>query len=302
VTNLTGVSPGSSIAIGFDLTGSSACILKGNSVGGLTVQNSNNCYFLHVDKGSENVQVDMDNQAENDPVVYLHGAEGTVISGLKLNSLLLPSNYGKVVVLASTGVVLEDLEIRGYPSTGTSAGIRLTNCLDCEVNRVVLDSISGGNAVALLADGSANLSVSNVTIREVGNPGGDSAKGLHLTASSTAVVNSVIFSLVNGHCVYNSAKSEALLLRYSALSGCTQSTVFNNNAETYKLLYLDPQFVNEGASDLHLKATSPCADAGDPDADYCGEKSPNGCRIDMGAYGGTAAATPKVGAQHCPCN
>ncbi len=39
------------------------------------------------------------------------------------------------------------------------------------------------------------------------------------------------------------------------------------------------------------KYDSPCIDAGDPSCDYTGEPVPNGCRINMGAFGGTAQAS-----------
>ena len=37
--------------------------------------------------------------------------------------------------------------------------------------------------------------------------------------------------------------------------------------------------------------TSPCVDAGDPEMPFDGEPEPNGSRINMGAYGGTAEAS-----------
>ena len=37
--------------------------------------------------------------------------------------------------------------------------------------------------------------------------------------------------------------------------------------------------------------TSPCIDAGNPDSDCTAELSPNGKRINMGAYGGTPQAS-----------
>jgi hypothetical protein len=63
--------------------------------------------------------------------------------------------------------------------------------------------------------------------------------------------------------------------------------------ETGDDVFVNPQ---EPASnpdyDFHLKPGSPCIDAGDPDFDYSQEPKPNGCRIDMGAYGNTPEATP----------
>jgi len=56
-----------------------------------------------------------------------------------------------------------------------------------------------------------------------------------------------------------------------------------------------PMFVNRPNNNFHLSPLSPCVDAGDPASDYSLEPQPNGCRIDMGAYGNTPEATPSPG-------
>ncbi|MDD4490184.1 MAG: right-handed parallel beta-helix repeat-containing protein [Paludibacter sp.] len=71
---------------------------------------------------------------------------------------------------------------------------------------------------------------------------------------------------------------------------------------------VDPLFADSIHSDFHLKSeygrwngtgwvydevTSPCINAGDPLDDYALEPSPNGNRINMGAYGNTAEASSK---------
>ncbi len=79
----------------------------------------------------------------------------------------------------------------------------------------------------------------------------------------------------------------------------------------------DPLFAQPDARDYHLlsqrgrywpehdvwvldKVTSPCVDAGDPNADYSDEPTPNGGRINIGAYGGTAYAS--LSEQRPVCN
>ncbi len=79
----------------------------------------------------------------------------------------------------------------------------------------------------------------------------------------------------------------------------------------------DPLFARPDARDYHLlsqrgrywpehdvwvldKVTSPCVDAGDPNADYSNEPTPNGGRINIGAYGGTAYAS--LSEQRPVCN
>jgi parallel beta-helix repeat protein len=71
---------------------------------------------------------------------------------------------------------------------------------------------------------------------------------------------------------------------------------------------VDALFADPANGDYHLKSqagrwdpqtqewiaddeTSPCIDAGDPDSDLHAESSPNGGRINMGAYGGTSQAS-----------
>ena len=69
----------------------------------------------------------------------------------------------------------------------------------------------------------------------------------------------------------------------------------------------DPLFADAGNEDFHLKSTagrwtvdgwvytdteySPCIDKGDPSSDYPNEPTPNGDRINMGAYGNTVEAS-----------
>ncbi|MBP5788538.1 MAG: right-handed parallel beta-helix repeat-containing protein [Kiritimatiellae bacterium] len=59
----------------------------------------------------------------------------------------------------------------------------------------------------------------------------------------------------------------------------------------------EPGFVDAANGDFHLTAGSPAIDAGDPAADVGAEPSPNGGRVNIGLYGGTAdAATSGTGA------
>ena len=58
----------------------------------------------------------------------------------------------------------------------------------------------------------------------------------------------------------------------------------------------DPLFLNLGSGNYHLSPGSPAIDAGDPASNYTLEPSPNGNRINMGAYGGTPeAAASSIG-------
>lgn len=89
-------------------------------------------------------------------------------------------------------------------------------------------------------------------------------------------------------CLYNTAKNDSLS-DYG--TGCIAK---------------DPCFADAASGDFHLKSaagrwngttwvkdtvTSPCIDAGEPSAAYANEPSPNGNRVNMGAYGNTSEAS-----------
>jgi hypothetical protein len=56
----------------------------------------------------------------------------------------------------------------------------------------------------------------------------------------------------------------------------------------------DPRFVNSAGGNYQLQSGAPAVDAGDPSSAYANEPAPNGSRIDLGAYGNTALATPSA--------
>jgi hypothetical protein len=62
----------------------------------------------------------------------------------------------------------------------------------------------------------------------------------------------------------------------------------------------DPLFKNPNNFDFHLTGHSPCIDSGNPNDDYSNEPSPNGNRINMGAYGNTSEAYVKKGLSISP--
>ena len=92
-----------------------------------------------------------------------------------------------------------------------------------------------------------------------------------------------------------------------ALSAEEIRRLYQNGSSGYGFVS-DPLFVDPDNEDYHLlsergrywpehdvwvldKITSPCIDGGDLNADYSNEPTPNGGRINMGAYGGTPEAS-----------
>ena len=140
--------------------------------------------------------------------------------------------------------------------------------------------------------------VSQCTI--AGNQAMDWGGGIAVSSSDAEISNCIVWgnSAPSGPQIYNSG-SGSLTVAYSDVEGCWAGT--GNIAA-------DPCFADPNNGDYHLKSqggryepnegrwttdevTSPCIDAGDPMSPIGLEPFPNGGRINMGAYGGTAEAS-----------
>jgi len=140
----------------------------------------------------------------------------------------------------------------------------------------------------------------------------DSFMGVFVAGSSPTISNLTIVGNKYGIEAYADSKPDIsnAILWYntdSDLFGCrARYSCVERGGEG--VIALDPLFVDPQNGDYHLRSnrgrywpehdvwildvdTSPCIDAGDPDADASGEPMPNGGRINAGAYGGTLEAS-----------
>jgi hypothetical protein len=164
-------------------------------------------------------------------------------------------------------------------------------------NFIIKDSFMG----VFIADGSPTLS--NLTI--VGNK-----YGIEAYAESTPDISNTI--------LWDNTDSD--------LFGCRASySCIERGSEGEGNISDDPLFVDADNGDYHIRSergrywprfdiwvldrvTSPCVDTGDPQAEVSNEPMPNGGRINIGAYGGTAEASlslselSKKASNPYPCN
>jgi hypothetical protein len=138
--------------------------------------------------------------------------------------------------------------------------------------------------------------------------------GIFIAASSPSIANVTVVKNKYGIEAYAGADpnvSSSIFWHNSGddLFGCqAHYSCIQRGGEGQGNLSADPMFVDAENGDYHLrsqrgrywpehdvwvldKVTSPCIDSGDPTADYSEEPRPNGARINMGAYGGTAYAS-----------
>jgi exo-beta-1,3-glucanase (GH17 family) len=85
------------------------------------------------------------------------------------------------------------------------------------------------------------------------------------------------------------ATSATVKVRYSLITGTRVGT---GAGEVGILTGIDPDVKDIPNLDYHLWAYSPSINAGDPATAFAAEPAPNGGRVDLGYYGGTAGATP----------
>ena len=128
-------------------------------------------------------------------------------------------------------------------------------------------------AAALTLDGTSAVSLVNNTIA-------DFPAGISLTEAG-ATVN--LRNTILRNTVDLAGVADGSGIRYS-LIGDGQFAGSNGNITG------DPLFVDAANGDYHLQTASPGIDTGDPADSYANEPEPNGCRINMGAYGNSVEA------------
>ena len=188
-----------------------------------------------------------------------------------------------------------------YQNSGTGLLVRSTLVYDIRGGPKGQDQTPHSYSSCLRSQDVGTVGISNFTC-----VGSDNIKqrGIQLDNSPGAVISitSSIIANVSSVCLSNGAQNPqgAIMLSDSNLFDC-QGGQAENALVSATNIAADPLFVNTETADYHLQATSPCIDVGGEGVTYCLEPQPNGCRVNMGAYGNTTAATTKEGAGHCPC-
>ena len=152
---------------------------------------------------------------------------------------------------------------------------------------------------------SDTVKIRNCTCHDSGLDGLGNGHGVWLDGvyvDAVQLIDSIIFD-VAGYCMFSDAQNGPMTLTavYSDISTCAEGQA-SNAALAGTCIDADPLFVDAAAGNFHLQQTSPCIDTGKPTTDCSDEPAPNGCAVNMGAYGNTGEAASKVGASNCtPC-
>jgi len=176
------------------------------------------------------------------------------------------------------------------------------------ISGFTISSAEFGISIGHFSDRNINLTVANNIIRDCAYSG-ISISG---NSSPTLINNTIINNTDCGIRIFDTTSTISPRLRNNIIGGnglcgiaidgtvdidSDYNDVWNNGIQDYCSvspgshdLSDNPLFIDPVNHDYHLQYLSPCVDKGDPNSDYSKEPEPNGGRINMGAYGGTAEA------------
>ena len=198
-------------------------------------------------------------------------------------------------------------EIRGGQNIGTGGdakGIVLDQVNSIKVSHVVISDVASGyesevgeKAIGILLQDTSGADVEHLTAHDIrsptpnnqDDPTSSTGIGVKLVDTDDIIIDNSIISECSGLCInaegnYPEPPNVGSYLNLyncgKKLKGVTVSSVSNH----------EPSFVAPDSYVFHLNHDSPCIDAGNPTSDYSLEPVPNGCRVNLGAYGNTKQA------------
>jgi hypothetical protein len=280
----------------------------GGTAAGIRLENCSDCLvadnFVNGVKGGHG-----GNPGRNGGGCVTAGA-GAVGAGILISASAKVQIHGNWAGNCSGGAGAAEGYVCGKDGTGGEGNAyRLVGNSLVAFNNNAAAAVKGGWGVntwpnrgaCVHVDESSGVILNHLVCFDAGAQGSAPGAGVQLGSKQTfavKVTNSIV-STVAGYCLQGLAANPALLhATYSDLFGCTAGQQ-QNALVVEGCISLDPLFENAAKQVLTLQATSPCLDAGDPEA-ACGlEPAPNGCRVNLGHTGNTAQATSAPGAAHC---
>lgn len=281
-----------------------ACFCKNAHVLGNVFGDAPVTWVLHIDRNTSHIYV------AGNRVVKAKGAQG----GMVIDSGCYYDVYDNVVAGTRFGLTLnhfiDQAVVEKNTITGTKyGGIRLWHRGTFNavlVNNLIYDNRSAGIVNQEMPPMGRTC---NVLIRNnlVHNNGGDGIRMRGKWVRSTIHNNTITDN--KGHGISHASGKTSL----------SHNDVWNNAQGNYNGCAAGPGdfsraplFANPSEADFHLKSKtgrwdpgagkwvkdavhSPCIDAGDPKADSSREPTPNGGRVNVGAYGNTGEASKSAG-------
>lgn len=241
--------------------------------------------------------------------IALIGSSNAIVTNcLVSDNVAYNDSQGGGIYCDESSAVLAGLEIAGNSAAsyggglycgGDNAYVLLKNCV------LYNNTAATGAGLYTAWSGSsfsAQCQVEVVNCTVAGNELSGTTSG-----RAGGIQSSKVNITVNSSIVWDNEGSEIILSSPTAIEPVTYSNVQGGYSGTGNM-NSDPLFVSAASGDFHLKSyhgryhtasgqwvsdsnLSPCVDAGDPAISALAEPSPNGERVNMGAYGQTVQAS-----------
>ncbi|HPR17377.1 MAG TPA: right-handed parallel beta-helix repeat-containing protein [Candidatus Cloacimonadota bacterium] len=240
---------------------------------------------------------------------FMNTTEANLIQNCEL------SNANLTAISIETGSMVDVIGNKLFNNSSTSAGaaIDVSSCTDVLISRnIISNNTSSSSTPGIKCTGSPITISNNIIVNNTGT-----FSGMLMTSASNALIenNTIANNLsTNGtpYLFYFFNSFPTIINCVIVDEGTVFFAPFGNPSVTYSCITggfsgegnidADPLFANpttgNGAEynglDAYwwLQSTSPCIDAGNPDAAY---NDPDGTRNDMGAFGGPNALEVTVG-------
>lgn len=260
------------------------------------------CFFTG--KRGDNDDVDLWGESEPPPVV-----RNNVFLNPAHDDMINPTNCSAVLV----GNVIAGSDDHGVVLRGRCSPVLMNNVIyGCSAAGVAVEN----SCEALLVNNTIVGCGRGVRLFDLGRWG--PPYNLPPGGGTATLVNCIIWDCPQPITLADSSNTEIadrgshLTVSYSDIDGGRAAVSISGSQSTVAWgegnIDVDPLFADTASADFHLRSqsgrwdpcgqawvsdnqTSPCIDAGDPGAPIADEPSPNGLRINMGAYGGTAQAS-----------
>lgn len=223
------------------------------------------------------------------------------------SALMIMNN--KITGNSGAGIYAENSSplIKGNQITDNiySVGVNVTGSTSAP--RIV-NNVIAKNSTGIGCSGSSHARIINNTISE-------GSYGINISSAQPDSIFSNIIALNSGYGVYETgatsdpgkvwynlfhANTSGLYHDEGTTDYYTASSLNSSVSECKSNIEGDPLFVDRSNGNYHERVGSPAIDAGDPTFEYSNEPSPNGGRINIGAYGNTTEATTSNPAPNTP--
>ena len=249
-------------------------------------------------------------QVITNPPVQLNGQPTSLVAALSAaapgDQLTLSAGLYTLVdtLRVGPGVVLQGAGPGRTVLDGTGLTVALSFAVNSAEHPARLDGVTVAGADTCVQIGAHDVRLSHLVVRDCHRD------GVAVASSGTGVISNATL-VGNGNAVHSAgsiqvknslltANQIALLADTNAQLTSTYNDLFDNQTDYQGTaagtgdLAAPVAFADLSHRDLRLTATQPSTDRGDPADDVAGEPAPNGGRVNLGAYAGTADAETSV--------